>query len=246
MLTRLRPYWLHIGLFIYAPILLIADSRVSSLWQQSALGVLTFGVLWLCTLRLPRSQRTQVFLCVVVATVFEIFASLIWGVYRYRWHNIPLYMPPGHGLVYLFGLTAGSTPVFQRHGRRLALILLALCAGWALSGLTILPPLTGRLDVQGALCLPVFAWFVLRSPRYALFAAIFALTTNVELVGTWAGDWRWLPVAPWDHVPSGNPPSAIAGGYCLIDGSVALVMAALTRVRLRFGQPAGEPVLVEV
>jgi hypothetical protein len=170
---------------------------------------------------------------VVVATCFEVFGSLIWGVYRYRLHNIPLYVPPGHGLVYFFGLTAGATPIFQRYGRRAALVVLGLCSAWAIAGLTVLPLWTQRLDIQGALCLPVFAWFLLRSPRYALFAAIFIATTDLEIIGTLAGDWYWLPVAPLDHIPSANPPSAIAGGYCVIDSSVALVILGLQRLSVR-------------
>ncbi len=232
MWSRLRPYWLHAYLLTYTPLLLVADSRLTGIGQQYALGALTFGVLWLCTLRLEREARLQVWVCVGVATLFEVFGSLVWGVYRYRWHNVPLYVPPGHGLVYLFGITASALPVFRRHGRTPALILLAICAAWALAGLTLLPHLTHRLDVQGALCLPVLGYAVLRSPRYAMFAAIFVATTDLELVGTWVRDWTWLAVAPWDHVPSGNPPSAIAGGYAMIDGSVAVVMLVLVRLRL--------------
>jgi hypothetical protein len=230
VIERVRPYWLHIYLLVYTAILLVLDARLGGFWPQCALGLLTFFVLWLCTSRLEPPQRRQVWLCVVVATCFEVFGSLIWGVYRYRLHNIPLYVPPGHGLVYFFGITAASTPVFQRYGRRAALVVLGLCAAWAVGGLTVLPLWTHRLDVQGALCLPVFAWFLLRSPRYALFAAIFIATTDLEIVGTLAGDWTWLPVAPIDHIPSGNPPSAIAGGYCVIDSSVALVILGLTRL----------------
>lgn len=226
----MRPYWLHVSLLAYMALLLVGDATLRTVWPQSALGVLTFLVLWLFTRRLPRTQRRQVWLCVLVATGFEVVGSIIIGVYRYRLHNVPLYVPPGHGLVFLFGLTATATPIFQRHGRKVALALLAICSVWALAGLTVLPPRTGRLDVQGALCLPIFAWFVMRSPRYALFAAIFVMTTVVEIVGTRAGDWYWMPVAPLTHLPSGNPPSAIAGGYCVIDSSVAMVTLALSRL----------------
>ena len=233
MLGRLRPYWLHLYLLVYTPLLLLADSRLPSVWPQLGLGALTFLVLWLCTLTLEDpAARMQVWLCVGVATAFEVFGSLIWGVYRYRFHNVPLYVPPGHGLVYFFGLTAGGLPVFRRHGRTGAYAVLAACMAWALAGVTFLPALTHRVDVQGALCLPVFAYAIMRSPRYALFAAIFVATTDLELAGTWFGTWAWVPVAPWDHVTSGNPPSAIAGGYSVIDGSVALVMAALVRARV--------------
>ena len=226
MIARLKPYWLHAYLLTYTPLLLLADSRIGALWQQWGLGLLTFAVLYLCTLKAPREQRTQVWICVVVATGFEIFGSLIWGVYRYRLHNVPLFVPPGHGLVYLFGLLAAGTPIVKQHGKRVAHVVLGGAGLWALAGLTVLPALTGRFDLQGAMCLPVFAWFVLRSPRWSLFAAIFIATGELEIFGTSFGNWAWLPVAPWTHIPSGNPPSVIAGGYCVIDASVLLVMRA--------------------
>jgi hypothetical protein len=151
----------------------------------------------------------QVWVCVAVATCFEIFGSLVWGVYRYRLHNLPLFVPPGHGVVYLFGLLAAQTPIVQRHGRRVALAVLAAASTWALLGLTALPAVTGRTDVQGALCLPVFAYFLLRSPRWPLFAAIFVIVSELEICGTFFGSWYWMPAAPWTHIPSGNPPSVL-------------------------------------
>ena len=231
VLDRLKPYWLHAYLLTYTPLLLLADSRITALWQQWALGLLTFSVLYLAALKAPREQRMQVWICVGVATGFEIFGSLIWGVYRYRLHNLPLFVPPGHGLVYLFGLMAARTPVVMRYGRRVGRVILASAGLWAVAGLTVLPIITGRVDLQGALCLPVFAWFVLRSPRWPLFAAIFIATAELEIFGTSFGNWYWLPVAPWTHIPSGNPPSVIAGGYCVIDASVLLVMRAAFAVR---------------
>ena len=220
----MQPYWLHAYLLLYIPLGLFADSKITALWQQYLLGLLTFLVLYLAALKAPREQRAQVWTCVVVATCFEIFGSLVWGVYRYRLHNLPLFVPPGHGIVYLFGLLAAQTPVVQRHGRRVAYAVLAVAGAWAALGLTVLPIATGRIDVQGALCLPVFAYFLLRSPRWPLFAAIFVIVSVLEISGTTFGNWYWLPVAPWTHIPSGNPPSAIAGGYGVIDGSVLLVM----------------------
>jgi hypothetical protein len=244
VLARLKPYWLHAYLLTFLPFLLLADSRSTALWQQWTLGTLTFAVLYLATLKAPREQRLQVWICVLVATGFEIFGSLIWGVYRYRLHNLPLFVPPGHGLVYLFGLLAARLPVVLRHGRRVAYVVLGGATVWAVAGLTVLPVITGRFDVQGALCLPVFAWFVLRSPRWALFSAIFIATGALEIFGTSLGNWAWLPAAPWTHIPSGNPPSVIAGGYCVIDASVLVAMRGLVAVRSQlagFRRPAALP-----
>ena len=194
--------------------------------------MLTFTVLYLAALKAPKEQRAQVWICVAVATCFEVFGSLVWGVYQYRLHNLPLFVPPGHGIVYLFGLLAAQTPLVRRHGRRVAYAVLAAAATWALAGLTALPLVTGRVDIQGALCLPVFAYFLLRSPRWPLFAAIFIIVSELEIAGTSFGNWYWLPTAPWTHIPSGNPPSVIAGGYCVIDGSVLVVSWLAYRVGL--------------
>jgi hypothetical protein len=231
---RLRPYWLHAYLLGYIAAGLAADSRVTELWQQYGLGLLTFVVLGLCSRLVPPGERRQVFLCVGVATCFEVFCSLVWGLYRYRFENVPLYVPPGHGLVYLFGLSAGRTPLMRRFPRQAAAVALALASAWAVAGLTVLPALTGRVDLLGAACLPLFALFLWRSPRYPLFAAIFVATSWLEIIGTSLGTWAWQPLAPGTHfLTSGNPPSVIAGAYCVIDGSVLLLSAALGRLAVR-------------
>ena len=240
-MRALRPYWLHAYLLTYTPLLLLADSRLTSVVPQYGLGLLTFLVLYLCSRGLPRQDRTQVWLLVAVATCFEIVGSLIWGVYRYRFHNLPLYVPPGHGLVYLFALTAARTPLFRRHLDAIRAVILVAASSWAAAGLFLLPALTGRVDAVGALCLPLFAWFVLRSPRAGLFAAIFVAVAELEIVGTAVGTWAWLPVQPFTHIPSGNPPSVIAGGYCVIDGSVLAVLLVARGLRRLVARPRALP-----
>lgn len=224
VLLRLKPYWLHAYVMVFTAFGLLADSRVSALWQQDALGLLAFTALVLLSLKAPAELRVQAWICVGVATCFEIFASLIWGLYHYRMHNLPLYVPAGHGTVYLFGLMAAQTPMIQRHGRRFAYAVLGAATAWAVLGLTLLPLINGRLDVQGALWLPYLAWFLLRSPRWPVFAGIFLMVAELEILGTSFGNWYWVPYAPWTHIPSGNPPSVVAGGYCIIDGTVMTVL----------------------
>ena len=60
-MARLRPYWLHVYLLVFLALLLVADARLKTFWPQCGLGVLTFLVLWLGTLRLPapRNQRRR-------------------------------------------------------------------------------------------------------------------------------------------------------------------------------------------
>jgi hypothetical protein len=233
-LTRkMRPYALHLSLLAYTPALLFVDGATGGVEPQIALGLLTFGVLWLASRRVEPARRWEVWLCVPIATLFEMLGSLIWGGYTYELRNIPLYVPPGHALVYVFGITAATLPVVRCHGRAVRQLVMLVATGWVVAGLTVLPLLTGRFDVQGAVVWPLLAWCVLRSGKGDMFAAIWLAVATVEIGGTWAGAWGWAASAPWSHLPSGNPPSAIAGGYAIIDGSVALLAPVLLAIALR-------------
>jgi hypothetical protein len=241
-LGRLRPYRVHAFLLVYTPLLLVADSVLGSLGPQLALGVLTFGVLWACTRFVEPARRWEVWLCVPIATLFEVYGSLIWGGYTYRLHNIPLYVPPGHALVYVFGITAVTLPLVRRHGTQFRHGVLAVATAWAVAGVTVFPLVTHRWDVQGAILWPLLAWCILRSGRGEMFAAIWIATATIEIAGTATGDWGWAAVAPWSHLPSANPPSSIAAGYAVIDGSVALLapLVALGVARLRTSEVTGQ------
>ena len=89
------------------------------------------------------------------ATVGEVTGSLVWGVYHYRLHNLPLFIPPAHGLVYLSGIA------LSRSLRARAVVWAAAvgAAAWGIAGLTVLP----RLDVAGAFGVPLLLVFLWRS-----------------------------------------------------------------------------------
>ena len=111
-----RPYGMHALLLVYTPALLFVDGahgRAADRNSRSARSRSSCSPA--CVRRLGPAERWQVWICVPVATLFEVFGSLIWGGYHYQLHNIPLYVPPGHALVFVFGITAGSLPLVRRH-----------------------------------------------------------------------------------------------------------------------------------
>src|SRR5437588_11967031 len=111
-MTKWRAYGLLLFMLLYTPFLLWADARwSSSVFWQLPLGALTFAVLAAATIGLPATQRRQVWLLVAMATVLEVTASPILGLYRYRFGDVPLYVPPGHGLVYLCPIGVAATPL---------------------------------------------------------------------------------------------------------------------------------------
>jgi hypothetical protein len=229
LITRLSPYRYQLFLLAYTPLGLYADAHVANVYQQYALGVLTFAVLIFVLRFAPQAQRRQVWLAVLIATCGEVYFSLGVGLYRYRFDNVPLYVPAGHGLVYFFALTAAATPLMLRRRRLLVGIALGLATAWAVLGVTLLPLLTGRLDMTGALLWPVFVYFTLRSRQAPVYAAAFLMTSVLELFGTGFHNWTWQAIAPISHLHQGNPPSVIAGAYCLLDAAVIWLSPRLWR-----------------
>jgi len=77
---------------------LLALDHFASYPEQLALGALTWAVLAAALTRVPAERRAQALGVVVFATLGEVIGSLIWGVYHYRLHNLPLFIPPAHGM----------------------------------------------------------------------------------------------------------------------------------------------------
>jgi hypothetical protein len=149
-------------------------------------------------------------------------------------------VPAGHGLVYLFALTAATTPLMIARRRLLVGAAVVLATTWALLGVTLLPLLTGRVDMTGALLWPLFAYFTLRSRQAPVYAAAFLMTSVLELFGTGFQNWTWQAIAPLTHLQQGNPPSVIAGAYCLLDAAVIRLSPRLARLWPDPAQPIEE------
>ena len=217
VIRRLRPYAYHLAFAIYMPALLMADALVANERQQFVLGVVSAAMLALATRYARPGERRLVWLAVAVWAVVELFASRVWGIYVYRFDNVPLFVPFGHGMIYLFGLTAARTPFMATHGRAVRHVALALATTWATLGLSLLPLITGRWDVAGAALLPAFAYGLRRSRSANFYAAVFFATAALEILGTALGTWNWVATQPLTQLPSGNPPSVVATAYCLFD-----------------------------
>jgi hypothetical protein len=216
-LSRLKPYAFHVALAAYIPALLYADIQTQTLTQQHLLGVLTFAFLFLALRFSPPSERRRVWLLVLIATGLELFSSGVWGVYAYRFGNVPLYVPPGHGLIYLFALRSARAPLMANRGKTAGLAALAFATLWAAGGFTLGPLLFGRLDASAVLLWPIFAFFMWKSSSTGVYAAAFFVTSALELLGTAFGNWTWAAAVPVLQLALGNPPSVIAGAYCCLD-----------------------------
>jgi hypothetical protein len=194
----------------YLAALLAVDTQVD-LHGQLALGALTWIVLIVSARPLTAERRAQVAVVICAATVAELTGSILWGVYSYRLHNLPTFVPPAHGLVFMAGLALSEG--LRRHSRALVVVAAAAATLWGVLGLTALP----RLDAAGALGVPLLLAFLWRSRARAAYAGVFLVVAALELYGTAIGTWRWAEKLPGLGIPDGNPPSGVASGYVWFD-----------------------------
>jgi hypothetical protein len=199
-------------------------ARHATIWGQRGLGARTWGLLLARRPRESRATRVQVGVVVVYASVVEyVFAGYL-GAYVYRLHNVPAFVPPGHGLVYLAALAIGRS-AWAHRTTWLVPATLTACGAWAVWGLTLSP----QKDLLGAFwfgCLLVFSRFG-KSPL--VYAGAFLIVSYLEIIGTSLGTWAWQPHDPLGLVPVGNPPSGIAGGYAWFDAAALYLTPRLLR-----------------
>jgi hypothetical protein len=208
---------------------LLALDHFATYPEQLALGVLTWLVLFAALTRVPIERRAQALGVVAFATIGEVVGSLIWGVYTYRLHNLPLFVPPAHGAVYLTGLALARA--FAPRARALVAIAAVTAATWGLLGLTVLP----RRDVAGAIGVPLLLLFLWRGRNRTIYAGVFLVVASLELYGTSIGTWRWAPLVPGTGIADGNPPSGVASGYVWFD-VMALLVAPYILASIRRSQ----------
>jgi hypothetical protein len=196
---------------------LLAVDHFATYPDQLGLGAVTWVVLGAALWQASPERRAQALGVVVFATIGEVTGSLIWGVYHYRLHNLPLFVPPAHGLVYLTGLSLATS--LRRHTGTLVATAAVVAAGWGLLGLTVLP----RRDVAGAFGVPLLLVFLWRGRNRAVYAGVFLVVASLELYGTAIGTWRWAHELPGLGIPDGNPPSGVASCYVWFDVMALLV-----------------------
>jgi hypothetical protein len=209
----------------------LALDHFASLDEQLLLGAATWVILLVAITPLGREDRARALLVVLVASCAEVLGSIVLGAYTYRLENLPAFVPPGHGLVYLAGLRISQSAPVRRHARAFVGAVIAVVAGWGIAGLLLL----GRTDALGAITGALLVYVLLRGRKATLYAGVFVMVAFLEIYGTSIGAWHWAATAPDTPLPAGNPPSGIASIYVLFDiSAIALaprLLAALDGLR---------------
>ena len=196
-----------------------------TLLEQRLLGAATWLVLILALRRVSPVVRVQTAVVVAFATTVEYIFSPTLEVYLYRFDNVPAYVPPGHGLVYLSAFALGHTRFVERHLRGCITAVILAGGAWAGYGLF----LSERPDALGAFWYACLLGFLLWGPSKPVYVGAAVAVTYLELVGTSLGTWAWQTQDPTGWVSIGNPPSGAAGGYGWFDLAGLLAAPMLLR-----------------
>ena len=226
MFIRLVTFICASAIFMAAVLLLDGPG----LARQVMLGLATSGFLWLFARKFP-IERRQVITAIVVATLGEVFLSLVWGLYSYQHALIPMYVPPGHGLFYTL---AAATAIEDRIRRHAVVIARSVGFGgtlWSVVSLALFNDVWGLLWWVGAL-------FLIRYSRnQLLLSACVVYTIVLEWAGTAIGNWRWVAEVPLVGLHSANPPAGVGILYILLD---LIVVAVAIRIPHLAASKAGD------
>lgn len=233
--TTARRWWRHelavaVTGLVWTPAVLLLD-RGASLVTQDLLGLGTWALLILVLLAESPIVRAQTAVVVVFATAVEYTFSPLLHVYVYRLHNVPAFVPPGHGLIYLAAYSIGRSALARRYAREAVAATVLVGGLYALWGLS---PFAPRLDVLGAFWFGCLLGFLRWGRSTLLYVGAFVVVTYLELLGTSIGTWTWQAHDPTGIVAMGNPPTGAAGGYGWFDlAAIAAAPWLLRRLRRR-------------
>jgi hypothetical protein len=195
--------------------LLIVATMVVGLWldAQGFPGCQEIVSLWVWTIffmlflqRRNLYQRSELLLCLGIATLGEVVLSICWGLYDYRAGNLPLFVPPGHVLLYLLG-----KDLAQRMPDWIVTAVPLLFAPYILYGLV-----SGR-DVQSGIWYLLLLVVLKIGDNCRLYALMFLLAFTLEIYGTGMANWAWRPTVPGLGISSANPPASVGAFYAVLD-----------------------------
>lgn len=228
-----------VAVLAWIPATLLADVG-GDLARQRVLGFVAWALLAWLLVGESALVRAQTVVVVAFATAVEYTCSPWLGFYTYRLDNVPAFVPPGHGLVYLGALCLGRSSLVRSHARGLVTATVVAAGLYAAWGMT---PLAPRPDVLGLLWFGCLVGFLAVGRSRLLYVGAFWVVTVLELLGTWLGTWTWAAQDPTGWVSMGNPPAVAAGGYGWFDLAAVLGAPVLLSwvARLRRGWRAGQP-----
>jgi len=206
-------------------LVLLCDSRVVASFSENGQlwsNLLAPVFLLLLMTRLSPQRQLMVALFVPLSLLGEMVFSILFGLYEYRFHAVPLYVPFGHSILMSVGLMLSDIKLVQENTRRVQATL--LCFHGALIG--------GALfffgDTLSVLWAAIFLILLRKRAAHPFYLILGVLVLYVEILGTMWGVWVWQP-EPFGIFRTMNPPP---GAFtCYVVGDLLAMKIALNLER---------------
>lgn len=177
-------------------------------WMHSFIALTVIAHLAFHFRRAAQPLRLQLLACLLFSTLGELILSAVFGLYHYRDSLLPLFVPPGHVLLFLAGIAFSHSIFLQNYFCRSLFtggIFLAVALEFAL-----------HRNLLSPILLIGFFLALNFGPNPKLYISMFWLALGLEWIGTSFGSWAWNR----DHllfasIP--NPPIAAGVFYIALD-----------------------------
>jgi hypothetical protein len=197
------------GLYFDSSFFISLDKK-GQVYANIAMLIVYFILLFKATNR----ARELMIYATLIGVAGEYLFSLGFEMYTYRLENVPLYVPPGHAIIYIvtfYFCRQAAVKHFQKSIERGLVIFMLIYASLFL---------IFAQDIFG-FSLTVLILYILRNkPREKLFyCSMYLVVAVLEIIGTCYQCWSW-PDTAFGIIPflkSANPPSGISFFYFGLD-----------------------------
>jgi hypothetical protein len=218
MSARFRPFLKTLGLlFAFIAFGLYFDSssfialHPKGQWTANCLMLAVFMYLWFKGTR--RAKELMIY-ALLIGIGGECLFSLVFNMYEYRLHNIPVYVPPGHAILYITTYYFGKEKMVKVHKKAIEKGLVLFILTYTTFFLVF------KNDVFGFVLTLLIIFLLRNKARERLFYyTMYLVVAFLEIVGTRYQCWMWPDTAfgIFPLLKSANPPSGISFFYFGLD-----------------------------
>lgn len=234
MLNYIFKYYRLIIIIFGIPILLILDSPIGDYflnnYGQETTTVLAFIAFISAYITGHQRVKDTLLIGMVVGLAGEYILSSLFGMYHYRFDNIPLWLAFGHGLLFALVFRLSRKYWIRKNRKVIQNILIGFSIIYSILWLLFMN------DWFGFLCTVIFLSILFFAKKSRLFFLImFTIVCYLEQIGVVVGCWYW-PQTTFgieNGIPSGNPPSGISVFYFIFDAIALWVYLNILHPKLR-------------
>lgn len=204
-------------LFLFIAFGLFFDSTYFinyTVFGQSIANILMLIVFVFLILKGTKRAKELMLYALIIGTVGEYLFSLGFEMYTYRLKNVPIYVPPGHAIIYIVTYYFTRKAPIQQSKDKIELLFKVFIVIYSCAFL-----LLGK-DVFGFVLSILIIWLLRNKPKERLFYyTMYIVVAFLEIIGTRYACWKW-PSTAFDCIPflkSANPPSGISFFYFGLD-----------------------------